>query len=66
MSGVLQMKTKSKREPVTLGMDVAMGDDYRHHTHTYSAIVRAQFSATTNRLKVLSIAIQNLSYLRVS
>ena len=30
MSGVLQMKTKSKREPVTLGMDVAVGDDYRH------------------------------------
>ena len=54
------MKTKSKREPVTLGMDVAMGDDYRHHTHTYSAIVRAQFSATTNRLKVLSTVVQNL------
>ena len=56
MSGVLQMKTKSKREPVTLGMDVAVGDDYRHHTHTYSAIVRVQFS---NRLKVLSTVIQN-------
>ena len=28
------MKTKSKREPVTLGMDVAVGDDYRHPPHT--------------------------------
>ena len=43
MSGVLEMKTKSKRELVTLGMDVAVGDDYRHHTHTYSVIVPAQF-----------------------
>ena len=46
MSGVLQMKTKSKREPVTLGMDVAMGDDYRHHTHTTHSQMLGKFEYT--------------------